>query len=108
MSDTNLFYFTLGGLGPEYESFITNVSLQVEDLPFEDLSSLLQSHEVYLLFVQMWVSTDTDTPLSVSVCVCKIITDTICVYVHPQNNLRTWTDVDTNTNLICAQIKTLS
>lgn len=44
--DTNLFYFSLGGLGPEYKSFITLVSSQAEDLPFEYLSSLLCSHEV--------------------------------------------------------------
>lgn len=48
VSDPDIFYFTLGGLGLDYESFITTVSLQAEDLPFEELSSLLRSHEVQL------------------------------------------------------------
>lgn len=43
VSDTDLCYFTLGGLGLDYESFITTVSLQAKDLPFEELSSLLKS-----------------------------------------------------------------
>lgn len=45
---TDLFYYTLGCLGPKYESFITTVSLQAENLPSEDLSSLPRSHEVRL------------------------------------------------------------
>lgn len=44
--DTDQSYFTLGGLGPEYESFITTLSLQADDLPLEDLWCLLRSHEV--------------------------------------------------------------
>lgn len=46
VSDTNRLCFTVGGLGPENESFITTVSLQLADLLFEDLTSLLRSYEV--------------------------------------------------------------
>lgn len=42
--DTNRFYYTLGGLGPKYKSFVTTISLQADDLPLEGLSSSLQSN----------------------------------------------------------------
>lgn len=59
ISDTDFFYYTLDGLGPEFESFITTVSLQAEDLPFKDLSSLLRSHEIRLSSLNPDLSTAT-------------------------------------------------
>lgn len=47
-SDMDLLYFTLGGIGSDYESFITTVSLQADTIPFENLYSLLQNHELRL------------------------------------------------------------
>lgn len=48
LSDADLFYYILGGLGADYEAFVTTVSLQSNTIPFEELCTLLRNQELRL------------------------------------------------------------
>lgn len=48
LSDGDLFFYTLGGLGSDYQTFITTISLQADTAPFENLCTLLRHQELRL------------------------------------------------------------
>lgn len=48
LNDIDLFYYTFGGLGPKYVSFITTISLQTDDISFENLCTIFCNQELRL------------------------------------------------------------
>ncbi|OVA12015.1 hypothetical protein BVC80_1483g3 [Macleaya cordata] len=46
--DSDLVLYALGGLGPEYGSFVTSITTRLDPISFDDLHGYLLSHEIRL------------------------------------------------------------